>query len=501
MEFANFLDGLSNALTLTNLMFGILGSVLGTLVGVLPGIGPALAISLLLPVTLVADPTASLIMFGAIYYGAMYGGSTTSILLNTPGEAGSIMTAIEGNKMAKRGRAGAALATAAIGSFIAGAIATGLLALGAPLLARIGLLLTPPDYLALIVVAFITVGAVMGKSPLRGLLALSVGLAIGLVGMDAQSGVQRLTWGNMYAMDGIETIVVIVSLFAVGEALYIALRGNLGKSETIQFSGFAWMTKKDWSRSWRPWLRGTALGFPTGVLPAGGSEVPTFLSYTWEKKLAKKKGLESEFGNGAIEGVAGPEAANNANAGGALVPLLALGLPTSGTAAVILASFQMYNINPGPLLFSEQSELVWTLIAALFIGNFLLLLINLPLVGMWAKLLTIPAPFLYASIIVFAMVGAYAINNFVFDLWMSLFIGLLGLMMRRFGYPITPLIIGVILGPMAELYFRRTIQISFGDYTALVGTPFTLAAYVALALLIVAPFVYKRYKAKKAKLG
>lgn len=498
MDWGNFLAGFSASLTLTNLMFGLLGTVLGTLVGVLPGIGPALAISLLLPVTMMVEPTAALIMFAAIYYGAMYGGSTTSILLNTPGESGSVMTAIEGNKMARRGRAGAALATAAIGSFVAGAIATGMLALGAPLLARLGLLLTPPDYLALIVVAFGTVGAVMGKSPLRGLISLSVGLVIALVGMDAQSGVSRLTFDNIYAMDGIETIVVIVSLFAVGEVLYVAFRGRFSDGEMNDFKGFAFLSKEDLKRSWKPWLRGTAIGFPTGVLPAGGSELPTFLSYTLERKLSKNKG---EFGNGAIEGVAGPEAANNANAGGALVPLLALGLPTSGTAAVILASFQMFNINPGPMLFTEQPVLVWTLIASLFIGNLLLLVINLPLVGLWVKLLKIPGPYLYAGIILFAVVGAYALNNFVFDLWMALAIGIVGLLFRRYGYPITPLILGSILGPMAEMQFRRTLQISYGDYSALVSTPFAIAAYVALALVIVGTFAIPKIIAKRKALA
>lgn len=494
MDWGNFIAGFSASLTLTNLLFGLLGTVLGTLVGVLPGIGPALAISLLLPVTLMVEPTSALIMFAAIYYGAMYGGSTTSILLNTPGESGSVMTAIEGNKMARRGRAGAALATAAIGSFVAGAIATGMLALGAPLLARLGLLLTPPDYLALIVVAFGTVGAVMGRSPLRGLISLSVGLVIALVGMDSQSGVSRLTFGNIYAIDGIETIVVIVSLFAVGEVLYVAFRGRFSEGQMNDFKGFAFLSKDDWKRSWKPWLRGTAIGFPTGVLPAGGSELPTFLSYTLERKLSKNKG---EFGNGAIEGVAGPEAANNANAGGALVPLLALGLPTSGTAAVILASFQMFNINPGPMLFTEQPVLVWTLIASLFIGNLLLLVINLPLVGLWVKLLKIPGPYLYAGIILFALVGAYALNNFVFDLWMALAIGIIGLLFRRYGYPITPLILGSILGPMAEMQFRRTLQISYGDYSALVSTPFAIASYVVLALVIVGTVAIPKISAKR----
>jgi putative tricarboxylic transport membrane protein len=495
MDFADFLLGFSNSLTLTNLMFGLLGTVLGTLVGVLPGIGPALAISLLLPVTLLAEPTSTLIMFAAIYYGAMYGGSTTSILLNTPGESGSVMTALEGNKMARRGRAGAALATAAIGSFIAGAIATGLLALGAPMLARLGLLLTPPDFLALMVVAFGTVGAVMGKSMLRGLISLSAGLAIALVGIDPQSGVSRLTFDNMYAADGIEIIIVIVSLFAVGETLYVAFRGSLSKAEIVRFKGFAFLSKEDWKRSWKPWLRGTAIGFPTGVLPAGGSEVPTFLSYTLERKLAKNKG---EFGEGAIEGVAGPEAANNANAAGAMVPLLALGLPTSGTAAVILASFQSFNINPGPLLFVEQPVLVWTLIASLFIGNALLLVINLPLIGMWVKLLNIPIPLLFAGIIVFALVGAYALNNFVFDLWVALAIGILGLLFRRYGYPITPLILGSVLGPLAEIQFRRSMQISYGDYGSLVSTPFAITAYSILVVILVAPFVFRAVTKKRS---
>ena len=495
MDFSDFLTGFSNSLTLTNLMFGLLGTVLGTLVGVLPGIGPALAISLLLPVTLLAEPTSTLIMFAAIYYGAMYGGSTTSILLNTPGESGSVMTALEGNKMARRGRAGAALATAAIGSFIAGAIATGLLALGAPMLARLGLLLTPPDFLALMVVAFGTVGAVMGKSMLRGLISLSAGLAIALVGIDPQSGVSRLTFDNMYAADGIEIIIVIVSLFAVGETLYVAFRGSLSKAEVIRFKGFAFLSKEDWKRSWKPWLRGTAIGFPTGVLPAGGSEIPTFLSYTLERKLAKNKG---EFGEGAIEGVAGPEAANNANAAGAMVPLLALGLPTSGTAAVILASFQSFNINPGPLLFVEQPVLVWTLIASLFIGNALLLVINLPLIGMWVKLLNIPIPLLFAGIIVFALVGAYALNNFVFDLWVALAIGILGLLFRRYGYPITPLILGSVLGPLAEIQFRRSMQISYGDYGSLVSTPFAITAYSLLVVILVAPFVFRAVTKKRS---
>ena len=495
-----FIDGLVASLTFTNLLFGILGSILGTLIGVLPGIGPALAISLLLPITFTLEPTSALIMFAAIYYGAMYGGSTTSILLNAPGESGSVMTTIEGNKMARAGRAGPALATAAIGSFFAGAVATGLLAVGAPFIADLGLRLTPADFFALMVLALGTISAVMGTSIARGITSLAVGLAIGLVGMDVLTGAQRLTFGNAYALDGISTVIVIVSLFAVGEALYVAFKGRFGEAKVIKFKGRAWMTKEDWSRSWRPWARGTALGFPLGVLPAGGSELPTFLSYNVEKKMAEKKNKgKSEFGKGAIEGVAGPEAANNANAARALVPLLALGIPTSATAAVMLSSFEQFNLQPGPLLFTEQSALVWTLIGALFIGNALLLLINLPLIGMWVKLLKIPPPYLYAGVLTFAMLGAYAVAGNTFGMSIAIAVGILGLLFRRYGYPITPLILGVVIGPMAELQLRRAVQISNGDYMTLIEKPFSVVIYLFLIFGLVVsklwPQIRKRLKA------
>lgn len=494
-----FIDGLVASLTFTNLLFGILGSILGTLIGVLPGIGPALAISLLLPITFTLEPTSALIMFAAIYYGAMYGGSTTSILLNAPGESGSVMTTIEGNKMARAGRAGPALATAAIGSFFAGAVATGLLAVGAPFIADLGLRLTPADFFALMVLALGTISAVMGTSIARGITSLAVGLAIGLVGMDVLSGAQRLTFGNAYALDGISTVIVIVSLFAVGEALYVAFKGRFGEAKVIKFKGRAWMTKEDWSRSWRPWVRGTALGFPLGVLPAGGSELPTFLSYNVEKKMAEKKNQgKSEFGKGAIEGVAGPEAANNANAAGALVPLLALGIPTSATAAVMLSSFEQFNLQPGPLLFTEQSALVWTLIGALFIGNALLLLINLPLIGMWVKLLKIPPPYLYAGVLTFAMLGAYAVSGNTFGMSIAIAVGILGLLFRRYGYPITPLILGVVIGPMAELQLRRAVQISNGDFMTLIEKPFSIVIYLFLILGLVISKLWPQIKKRMA---
>ena len=492
----SLLHGFASALTFTNLMFGLLGTFLGTLVGVLPGIGPALAIALLLPITYSINPASALIMFAAIYYGAMYGGSTTSILLNTPGESGSVITALEGHQMAKRGRAGAALATAAIGSFVAGTIATAILAFAAPSLANVAISVTAADYFALMLVAFMTVGSLLGSSMIRGMVSLSVGLALGLVGSDLQSGAVRLSFGNLHAIDGIETVTVIVSIFALGEALYIAGRAKESGWSLIQMQGKALMTREDLKRSWKPWLRGTGIGFPLGIMPAGGSEVPTFLSYSVEKNLSKNK---DEFGKGAIEGVAGPEAANNANAAGALVPLLALGLPTSATAAVILVAFQTYNIQTGPLLFQTNPDVVWTLIAALFVGNTLLLILNLPFVKIWIKLLKIPKPYLFAGITTFALMGAYVANNAVFDLWIALGIAVVGYFFRRFGVPITPLIIGLILGPMAELQMRRALQISGGDPAALFATPLSKVLYAVLAMVIFVPFIWRAIKKRDIK--
>jgi putative tricarboxylic transport membrane protein len=425
-------------------------------------------------------------MFAAIYYGAMYGGSTTSILLNTPGESGSVITALEGNKMARRGRAGAALATAAIGSFIAGTIATLILAFTAPSIADLAVKVGSADYVALMLVAFTTVSSLLGASQIRGFIALSIGLSLGLVGADLQSGLSRLTFGSDAALEGIATVAVIVSIFALGEALYLASRFKNSGWQVMPMKGKALMTREDWKRSWKPWIRGTFLGFPLGVVPAGGSEVPTFLSYSLEKKLSKHP---EEFGEGAIEGVAGPEAANNANAAGALVPLLALGLPTSATAAVILVAFQTYQIQPGPTLFLTNGALIWTLIASLFIGNTLLLILNLPLVRVWVQLLRIPRPYLFAGIVTFALMGSYAVKTSIFDVQVAVAIGIVGFLFRRFGMPITPLILGLILGPNLELQFRRALQISAGDYGTLWASPLSKVLYAVLFIALFTPVI------------
>jgi putative tricarboxylic transport membrane protein len=482
---SDLLNGFATALTPTNIAWAALGVILGTAVGVLPGIGPAMTVALLLPVTYSLEPTAAFIMFAGIFYGGMFGGSTTSILLNTPGESSSVITAIEGNLMARRGRAAQALATAAIGSFVAGLIGTMLLVLLAPTIVDVALEIGAADYFAIMMLAFIAVTAVLGASRIRGFASLAIGLTIGLIGIDLATGQQRLTFGVPQLADGIDIVVVAVGIFAIGEALWVAAHMRRRPPDIIP-TGRAFLSREDFSRSWRPWLRGTALGFPFGALPAGGAEIPTFLSYVTEKRFSKHK---DEFGQGAIEGVAGPEASNNASAAGTLVPMLTLGLPTNATAAVMLAAFTGYGIQPGPLLFEREGDLVWALIASLFIGNTLLLLLNLPLAPLWARLLKTPRPYLYAGILFFASVGAYAVNASTIDLMILLVIGLLGFAMRRYGLPVVPAIIAVILGPRAEQQMRRALQLSNGEISGLWSTPLTKFVYLIILIVLLWPLV------------
>jgi putative tricarboxylic transport membrane protein len=490
-------QGLLVATQPINLLYALIGVTLGTAVGVLPGIGPALTVALLLPVTFQLDPAGSLIMFAGIYYGGMYGGSTTSILLNTPGESASIVTALEGNKMARAGRGGPALATAAIGSFVAGTIATIALALLAPWIVRFALSFGPWDYFALMVLAFVTVSAAFGDSTLKGITSLFIGLVLGLVGIDLQTGQARLSFGVPDLLDGIEVTTLAVALFAVGETLAVAAARRNG--ETVEpVRGSLWMNAEDWGRSWKAWLRGTLLGFPMGAMPAGGAEIPTFLSYTLEKRLTKKP---EEFGHGAIEGVAGPEAANNASAAGTLVPLLTLGLPTTATAAIMLAGFQQYGLQPGPLLFVNSPDLVWGLIASLFIANVMLLVLNLPLIGLWVRVLTIPRPWLYAGILTFATLGTIGANPSRVELAMLLVFGLLGYGLRRHGYPIAPVVVGLILGPLSEQQLRRALAISQGDPSVLVSSWISLVLYAVAAAALFGPLLWRFFHPQASALA
>ena len=483
---ANLIDGFADVLTPTNLLLAAAGVTLGTLVGVLPGIGPALTVALLLPITFnFSDPVGAFILFAGIYAGGMYGGSTTSILLNTPGESASVATAIEGYEMAKRGRAKAALATAAIGSFVAGTIGIVLLTLVAEPIADLAVKFRAEDYFMLTLLAFASVTALTSRSLIRGYISLTLGLLLGFVGIDQLTGQSRLTFGVDQLGNGIDIVIVAVGLFAVGEALHMASKlRSAGEDELVrpEDDKSRWLSSDDWRRSWPSWLRGAGIGFPFGALPAGGAEVPTFLSYATERKLTKHP---DEFGKGAIEGVAGPEAANNASFSGTLVPLLTLGIPTSATAAIMLAAFQIFNLQPGPELFTENSELVWTLIASLYIGNIMLLLLNLPLIRVWVKVLEVPRPLLYAGILVFATLGVYSLSGSTVEVLVMYVIGVLGFFMRRYDFPIAPVILGVILGPLMEVQARRALVGSGNDLSVFVGRPLT----VALLLIALAAFI------------
>lgn len=490
------MNGFGVAITPLNLMWALVGCFLGTAIGVLPGIGPALTVAMLLPLTAKVEPTAALIMFAGIYYGAMYGGSTTSILMNTPGESSTMITAMEGNLMAKRGRAGPALATAAIGSFVAGTIATVLLSLFAPVAADVALQFGPGEYFMIMLLAFTTVSAVLGSSLLRGMTSLFLGLGIGLIGMDSLSGQTRYTLGIQELYDGIDIVVVAVGLFAVGEALFNAFFPQ--PEGTFNKVGQVMMSRSDWKRSIPAWLRGTFIGFPFGLIPAGGAEIPTFLSYASEKKLSKHP---EEFGKGAIEGVAGPEAANNAAVTATLAPLLTLGIPTSNTTAIMLAAFQNYNLQPGPMLFQTSGDLVWGLLASLYIGNVMLLVLNLPAIGLWVRMLRIPTPLLYGGILIFAGLGAYGIRQSAFDLLLLFLIGLLGMAMRRFDFPTAPVIVGMILGPMAEKQLRNALSISQGDWTMFLRHPISASILALTVAVVVVPRLLRWLSRRSAMRG
>ncbi len=488
--------GFATALSAQNLLFAFAGCFLGTAVGVLPGIGPALTVALLLPITFKVPAASAFILFAGVYYGAMYGGSTTSILLNTPGESATIITALEGFQMAKQGRAGPALATAAIGSFVAGTIATVALTFFAPIVVELALKLGPAEYFSLMVIAFVAVSAVLGSSAVRGLTMLFLGLVFGIVGVDLQTGQPRFTFGLIELLDGIEVTIVAVGLFAVAETLHLASRHRYGEDQLLPLSGSLWLTREDFSRSWKAWLRGALIGFPFGAIPAGGAELPTFFSYYIERKLARRP---EEFGRGAIEGVAGPEAANNASAAGVLMPMLTLGLPTSVTAAIMLSAFQSYGIQPGPLLFQTQGDLVWSMIASLYIGNAMLLVLNLPLIGLWVRVLRIPRPQLYGGILVFATIGAYGVANSVIDLAVMYAVGLMGMLMKRYDFPVAPVVLGMILGPLAEQSFRQAMTISQGDVTTFVTRPISATFLALAAALVLAPPVLRAYAVSRAR--
>lgn len=490
------INGFQDALTPINLLWCLVGVVLGTAVGVLPGLGSAMAVALLVPVTFSLEPTGAFIMFAGVYFGGQFGGATTAILLNTPGQSSSLVTSFEGFLMAKAGRAPQALATAAIGSFLSSIAAVTLVVFFSPVMVDLAVKFGPAEYFALAVFAFAATSAVVSADTARGLGALGIGLALSTIGIDEQSGAVRLTLGSPQLLDGISIVVITVGLLAVGEVLHVASRSNSDPATGTIRSASPWMSRGDLRRSMLPWIRGAAIGLPFGTIPAGGSEIPTFLSYGAEKRLAQRRG-DSEFGKGAIEGVAGPEAANNATVATSLVPLLGLGLPTSATAAIMLGAFQQYGMRPGPMLFSEESELVWALLASLFVGSVMLLVLNLPFAPVWAQLLRIPHNYLYAGIVVFATLGVYVAKSSVSDVVLLYVVGALGFVLRRYGFPIAPVLIGAILGPLAESELRRAMAIGQGDVGILFDSPVALVLY-AVIVLAVAASVVGRARARRA---
>ena len=484
-ELALLASGFAAALTFKHLSMCFLGVLMGQMVGVLPGIGPSAAIALLLPLTFGADPTSAIILFAGIYYGSQYGGTLTSVLVSVPGESSTVMTSIDGYQLALQGRAGPALGIAAIGSFIAGTLGTVGLMLLAPALARAALAFGPPEYFALVVLGLTALAAV-GSSLLKGLVTGVAGLLLGTIGIDPQNGIARFDFGQTWLLDGVEFIVLTVALFGVGEVVASSV---LGVTRPVADVKSALPTREDWRRCRLPILRGTGIGFAVGVLPAAGATIASFMAYLVEKMVAKDP---SRFGKGAIVGVAAPEAANNAASAGAMVPMLSLGVPGSGTTAIILGALIMFGIRPGPELFAKNADLVWAVIASMYIGNVILLILNLPLAGLFARLLKVPYRWLYPPILALCIAGVYSQANSVEDCWLLVAFGALGWLMKRYDWPAAPMVLGLVLGPLFETALRQSLTLSHGSGAIFVTRPLS-ATLLALALLaLTAPLLFKR---------
>ena len=493
--FQHIMNGFLVATTPINLWYTFVGVFLGTIVGVLPGIGPSASIALLIPITFGMNPTSALIMMCGIYYGTKYGGSTTAILIRTPGEAASVMTAIDGYEMAKKGRAGAALAVSAIGSFIAGTLGVLGLTLFAVPLSSMALKFGPAEYFTLMVFAMTAVSTLTGKSVAKGMIATLLGLMIATIGIDLQSGQARFTMGVAEFQDGVGFVVVVVGLFAVAEVLRGLERVMTGTApDAMKISGRLWLTKTEWTRSIGPIWRGGVIGFIIGVLPGAGGTIASIMSYTTEKRLSKRP---EEFGKGAIEGVAGPEAANNSDTAGAMVPLLTLGIPGGGATAVLMGAFIMYGIQPGPMLFQNRPDLVWGLINSMYIGNVMLLILNLPLIGIFVRLLYIPQGILYPLIVAIAVIGAYGINGSTTDLYLILLFGVVGYVFDKIDIPVAPLVLSLVLGGMMEQSFRQAMTISGANPKIFFGSAITMTLVIMSVLSILLPLLLpllKKYK-------
>jgi putative tricarboxylic transport membrane protein len=492
--FDNLALGFSVAFTLQNLIYAFVGCLLGTLIGVLPGIGPLATIAMLLPVTYGLEPVAALIMLAGIYYGAQYGGSTTAILVNLPGESSSVVTVIDGYQMARKGRAGPALAAAGMGSFFAGCVGTLVLAAFAPPLTEVALSFGPSEYFALMVLGLIGAVVLASGSLLKALAMIVLGLLIGLVGTDVNSGVARFSFDIPELTDGINFVVIAMGIFGYGEII-----SNLSQDESKRevFTGKVqglMPTKEDFKRMLPAVMRGTALGSVLGILPGGGALLSSFAAYTIEKKTKLKPG-EVPFGQGNIRGVAAPESANNAGSQTSFIPLLTLGIPPNAVMALMVGAMTIHNIQPGPQVMTSNPELFWGLIASMWIGNLMLIVLNLPLIGVWVKLLSVPYRWLFPAILMFCAIGVYSTNNNSFDIWMVAVFGLIGYSFIKLGCEPAPLLLGLILGPMMEEYLRRALLISRGDWSVFVTRPISaslLAAALLLLVIVLLPSIKKK---------
>jgi len=482
------INGFGVATTIQNLLYCLMGAIVGTLVGVLPGLGPIAGIALLIPATFGLNPTSAIIMLAGIYYGAMYGGSTTSILLNVPGETASVITCIDGYQMAQKGRAGPALAICAFGSFIAGTIGIFGLVFLAPPLAEAALAFGPPEYFSLMVFGFIVLSNVTGTSLTKSLMMAVVGLIIGTIGIDPVTGDARFSFDYPYLMGGIEFVAVAIGLFGIGEVLVNVERPREMLEQRVLVPRFRelYPTFQDLKRSIRPILRGAGIGFGVGLIPGPAPVIATYASYMIEKKISK---TPEEFGKGAIEGVAGPESANNSACQSAFIPLFVLGIPFAPPTAILLGALLIHGVTPGPMMIGQHPELFWGVIASMYIGNFILLLLNLPFVPFFANILRIPKNILLPLVILFCITGMYTVNNSVFDIWMMLLFGALGFIMRKWAYEGAPLLLALVLGPKLEAAFRQSLMISHGDFSTFVDRPVSLVFLLGTLVFLAAPLL------------
>ena len=478
--------GLGVALQPMNLLFCFIGVLIGTLVGVLPGLGPVAAISLLLPATFHAPPVASIIMLSGIYYGAMYGGSTTSILVNIPGEAASVVTCLDGYQMARRGRAGAALGISAFGSFIAGTLGVVGLAFMAPPLAVMALKFGPPEYFSLMVLGITVLTFLSGGSMLKSLMMACFGVVIGNVGLDLMTAQPRFTFGLDVLLDGVGLVPVVMGLFGISEVL-LNVEEKLSEREIFKTELKGLLPNlRDWKESIWPILRGSGLGFFLGILPGGGAVISSFVSYGVEKKVSKHP---EEFGKGAIAGVAGPESANNSATAGAFIPLLTLGLPSNAVMAILLGALMIYNMPPGPRLITSHPDLFWGLVTSMYIGNAMLLVLNLPLIGLWVKILKIPYPILFPLILLFCLIGAYSLNTNPVEIGLMLIFGVLGYLMKKFKYDGAPLVLAMVLGPLMDNSLRQSLLMSGGSGMIFFTRPICLVIFGAVAIILLLPLL------------